>query len=511
MLKSSRNLMLAASPFALAVALAGAANAQGAGQADRLDALIKEQTSRLEELRREVKELKKKQAKTEATVLQTETAVQNAEKSSAAIAKPKTPGATGSPQAGNYVEAGSKRLSWKLPGSDVSLRIGGYAKADFIGAWGGRTNGSPDLFNPVAIATRGVATPTAPGDPNTRFHARQSRLFFEASKTNTPWGPARVLVEADFFGGADLGNEIASNSNTFRLRHAIAEVGPLLGGQFWSTFSDPSTYPEVFDFQGPGGQTFLRVPQLRYTHNFGGGLTGALAVENPEGRVRIGNGPVNGTGVAGALGPGLLNSNVATAPRDTLPDIILRARYESPELILQAAGVAARSATPLGTTPGAINGIVAESDGIWGFGFLATGQIGLPFLGHKKDNLRFQAGYLDGASRYLQDVGGQASFAFSNNLATVESITAYGGYGALQHWWTDSLRSNFVYSRVAINQPTFSSGTQLRDTQYISGNLIYSPFPEVDLGVEYQNGERTDLDGNKGNQSRVQSTIIYRF
>ncbi len=504
--------MLAASPFALAVALAGAANAQGAGQADRLDALIKEQTSRLEELRREVQQLKKKQAKTEATVLQTETAVQNAEKSSAAIAKPKTPGATGSPQNPTYVEAGSKRLTWKLPGSDVSLRIGGYAKGDFIGAWGGRTNGSADLFNPVSIATRGVATPTAPGDAQTRFHARQSRLFFEASKTDTPWGPARVLVEADFFGPADLGNEIVSNSNTFRLRHAVAEVGPVLGGQFWSTFSDPSTYPEILDFQGPGGQTFLRVPQLRYTHKFGGGLTGAFAIENPEGRIRIGNGAVNGTGVTNATaGPGILNTNFAIQPRDTLPDFILRARYESPELILQAAGVAARSATPLPNTPGVTAAGVAEADGIWGFGFLATGQFALPFLGHKKDNLRFQAGYLDGASRYLQDVGGQASFAFSSNLTTVESIVAYGGYGSLQHWWTDSLRSTFTFSRVAINQPTFSNGTQLRDTRYISGNLIYSPFPEVDVGVEYQNGERTDVDGNKGNQSRVQSSIIYRF
>src|SRR6478672_9851898 len=111
-------------------------------------------------------------------------------------------GQRGSPQYPNYVVGGDKKLSWKLPGSDVSLRIGGYAKLDAIGIAGGsRSVGASDQFNVTGIQTRGTPTGNAPGDPNTRIHGR---IFVEASKTDTPFGPARAYVEADFFGPIDL-------------------------------------------------------------------------------------------------------------------------------------------------------------------------------------------------------------------------------------------------------------------------------------------------------------------
>jgi hypothetical protein len=59
-------------------------------------------------------------------------------------------------------------------------------------------------------------------------------------------------------------------------------VGPLLAGHTWSTFVDPTTYPEILDFTGPGAEAFVRQGQVRYTYNFGGGLTASVAVENPE-------------------------------------------------------------------------------------------------------------------------------------------------------------------------------------------------------------------------------------
>ena len=503
---------MAALQLPLAAFIAGTANAQSLQDSERLEALIRAQAAQIKRHSLEMKALKKAQSK---TPRQAETASRQADRPphradtvvEAAPPAVKTPGATGSPQYPNYVVAGDKKLSWKLPGSDVSLRVGGYAKLDAIGITGGdRSVGASDQFNVPGIQTRGTPTGNAPGDPSTRIHARQSRIFVEASKTDTPFGPARAYVEADFFGPIDLGTPTVSNSSTFRLRHAYGEVGPLLAGQTWSTFVDPTTYPEVLDFTGPGGQAFIRQGQVRYTHNFGSGLTASVAVENPQSRIRIGDGPISGTGVAAAP-TGLQVIGVGPFARDSTPDFIGRIRYESPQFNLQLSGVGTRSAAPPATA--AAPGV--GGDGKFGFGALASAQIALPLF-NDKDNFRFQAGYLDGASRYLLDVASTApSVAYNATLTQFESIKSYGGFGALQHWWTDKLRTNLVYSLVKIDNPIFSGPAVARETRYGVVNLIYSPWPDVDIGAEYQYGQRIDADGRKGNQTRIQSSLIYRF
>ncbi|SIO48760.1 Porin subfamily protein [Bradyrhizobium erythrophlei] len=513
----TREPVLAALQLPLAGFIAGAANAQSPQQLERLETLVRAQAAQIEKLSAEMKTLKKGQSKTSQLAQPAsppaEKKVESKTSQQAQTASPpavKTPGAMGSPQFGypDYVVAGDKKLSWKLPGSDVSLRIGGYAKLDAIGITGGnRSVGASDQFNVFQIQTRGTPpTGTAPGDPSTRIHARQSRINIEASKTETPFGPARVFFEADFFGPIDLGTQTVSNSSTFRLRHAYGELGPVLAGQTWSTFIDPSTYAEILDFTGPGGESFARQGQVRYTHNFGGGFTGAIAVENPQSRIRIGEGPVSGTGAAPAA-TGLQVIGVGPFARDSTPDFIARIKYESPQFNLQLSGVGTRSTAP---PPTAAVPFV-PGNGHLGFGVLASGQIALPLF-NNKDNFRFQAGYLDGASRYLLDVSSTTpSVAYDATLTQFDSIKAYGGFGALQHWWTDTLRTNLVYSVAKIDNPIFSGPAVARETQYGVVNLIYSPWPEVDIGAEYQYGRRTDADGRSGYQTRIQSSLIYRF
>ena len=512
----TRELMLAALQLPLAGFIAGAANAKSPQQLERLEALVRAQAAQIEKLSVEMKTLKKGQSKpSQLAQPASPPAEKKVESKTSQLAQPasppavKTPGAMGSPQFGypDYVVAGDKKLSWKLPGSDVSLRIGGYAKLDAIGITGGnRSVGANDQFNVFQIQTRGTPTGNAPGDPSANIHARQSRINIEASKSDTPFGPARAFFEADFFGPVDLGTPTVSNSHTFRLRHAFAEVGPVLAGQSWSTFIDPSTYAELLDFTGPGGESFMRAGQVRYTHNFGGGFSGAIAVENPQSRIRIGEGPVSGTGAAPPA-TGLQVIGVGPFARDSTPDFVARIKYESPQFNLQLSGVGTRSTAP---PPTAATPIV-PGNGKLGFGVLASGQIALPLF-NKKDNFRFQTGYLDGASRYLLEVSSAApSVAYNATLTQFETIKAYGGFGAFQHWWTDALRTNLVYSVVRVDSPTFSGPAVLRGTQYGAVNLLYSPWPEVDIGAEFQYGRRTDVDGRSGYQTRIQSSLIYRF
>jgi hypothetical protein len=525
----TRELMLATLQLPLAGFIAGAANAQSPQepqQLERLETLVRAQAAQIEKLSAEMKTLKKGQSRPPQLAQPASPPAEKKVGSNTSqqpkppglpLAYPvaytalppnaKTPGAVGSPQYPNYVVAGDKPLSWKLPGSDINLQIGGYAKLDAIGITGGnRSVGANDQFNVFQIQTRGVPTGNAPGDPSTNIHARQSRIYLEASKADTPIGPARAYFEADFFGPIDLGTPTVSNSHTFRLRHAYGELGPVIAGQTWSTFIDPSTYAELLDFTGPGGDSFMRAGQVRYTQSFGGGFSGAIAVENPQSRIRIGEGPVSGTGAAPAA-TGIQTIGVGPFARDSTPDFVSRIKYESPQFNLMLSSVLTRSTAP---PPTAAVPFV-PGNGLLGFGVLASGQIALPMF-NSKDNFRFMTGYLDGASRYLLDVSSTApSVAYDATLTQFESIKAYGGFGALQHWWTDKLRSNFVYSIARINNPAYSGPTVARETQYGAVNLLYSPWPDVDIGSEFQYGRRTDADGRSGYQTRIQSSVIYRF
>src|SRR6202162_135532 len=189
----------------------------------------------------------------------------------------------------NVVTGGATKGSFKLPGSNTSVTLGGYVKLDAVfsnPSAGVHTKG--DLFlDPTAIAVG----PTAGNNERNqvKFGARESRLFV---KTNTPtaFGDLNTHVEFDFY-GAD-GNESVSNSHGFRLRHAYGTLGNLLAGQTWTNFMNPASLPDTLDFGGPVGQIFDRQAQVRWTQSFGasaggGGGQWSVGLENPETVVQI--------------------------------------------------------------------------------------------------------------------------------------------------------------------------------------------------------------------------------
>lgn len=430
-------------------------------QTARLEQLIREQQRQIEALRREVSGIKTREARRPAQ------APRGAGAGAAVAKAPDEP----------FVLKGGLPLSWRFPGTDVDIKIGGKVKADAIARIAGnQSNGAEDLFAVAAIDTRR----TRFGDDAFRIHGRETRLNVEISKKDTPLGPARAFLEGDFFGAA--GNEIVSNSDSFRLRHAFVEVGPLLAGQWWTTFSDPSAYAETLDFQGSGGQSFIRQGLVRLEHKFANGFSIAGAIENPEGRVQF--------GPAAAI----------TSSRDTVPDVVGRLRYQGGFGHVQLAGVVTQTNAP--------TGLAADKTG---YAAAISGRLNLPLIA-PKDNLRFQATYADGTNRFLQDTGASLPAVFYNPVAgQAETLKSYGGYVAFQHWWTNTLRSNLVYSYVRADLPRFAAASTFRHSQYGAANLIWSPWTEIDLGLEVQYGLREDRDGARGNQTRLQSSAVYRF
>src|SRR4051812_16111867 len=140
---------------------------------------------------------------------------------------PKLAGAS----AAGAVTGGATPGSFKLPGSNTSVTIGGYVKLDAVAS-----DRSAGVGSTADLELEAGAVPVGPSAGanernQVKLHARQSRFF---AKTSTPsnWGEVTTYLEFDLFGAS--GNESVSNSHGLRVRHAYGTLGNLLVGQTWT-------------------------------------------------------------------------------------------------------------------------------------------------------------------------------------------------------------------------------------------------------------------------------------
>ncbi len=404
------------------------------------------------------------------------------------------------------VEAGDKPKSWKLPGTNTSMNIGGYAKLDLIYDFG------PDLgdtFGAAGIAAKN--TPASNRSNSFTAHARQSRVWFK-TWTPTDWGELATHIEGDFFGGG--GNEVVSNSNHFRTRHAYGRLGPVLAGQTWSNFMGFESNAETIDFGGPVGTTFVRQAQLRYTHVFGGsGFTLSGAVENAETTGRPG---CVGTGGGAPVACGTTGSNIAV---DRSPDLTGKLVYKHSKGVV----VGRMLLRDLGTDDGGANAAagtgMASSDQTlgWGIGVNGTWRFGA------KDAIGGEFNYGEGIGRYLTGSVGLAmvcsagcSSAVGPGISGLDTANNWGGYAWYQRKWTDTIRTNIAYGYVSNSlatnsQPGVILAGYTRQVQTVHGNVIWSPVSQVNFGLEVAWGSRTIANAGTNGALRMQIGMQYKF
>ncbi len=361
--------------------------------------------------------------------------------------------------------------SFKLPGTDTSVRLGGYVKLDVIysDALAGVNSQADQTLNAA-----GIPVGTAPRQDGIDFHARQSRVNI-LTHTPTSYGSLTTFVEGDFF-GAD-GNEVVSNSHGFRLRHAYGTLGSFGAGQTWTNFMYLPALLDTLDFGGPTAQVFIRQAQVRWTEKFSGGGW-SVSLENPES---------NFTTTAGAG---------FRPDRDQFPDIVGNVQFDVGKAKLWLAALARNIRTETATA----------SDDKWGGALAFSGVV--PIFG--QNDLRF---YVFGGN----SIGRYASLAFfpdailnaSGQILSLPEII--GGYIGYRHFWTPQVRSTFAYSYGSADYPTGTPGTLNEETQSVHVNLIWSPVRDVNIGIEYQYGTRVLVNGLDGDVNRVQFSAQYNF
>lgn len=363
---------------------------------------------------------------------------------------------------------------------NTTMSIYGYAKLDVLytdTGGGGKYNYVPSAV-PLDYERDSLA------DNAFTMHARESRIGFTSS-TDTDWGKFNTKIEGDFYGTE--GNERTSNSHGMRLRLAYGELGNLRVGQDWSTLVDTSAYPETIDFGYPVGRLFVLQPLIRWTQPFEGGSF-QFALENPESYFLTKTMQDDGSFTDTTVG----RNNGS----EYVPDFIARLNLQPGYGKYSFAAMARQFSYDDGQ----------YDDSTWGAAIVANAV--LPVYG--KDNIRLALNYGTGLGRYMRaDFDDAFIDPVSNKIETNVQLGAFASY---QHFWLDSLRSTLTYS-YAGRDNDLSYVTSAADKRYqsVHANILWSPIPRIDVGLEYIWGYREVENGEDGDMNRLQGGFKYKF
>jgi hypothetical protein len=339
-------------------------------------------------------------------------------------------------------------------GQDVAMKIGGFVKADFI--YDFDPIDSTDSFDTTTIPVG------APPRTNTRFHTRQTRLSFD-----TRWladeRTIRVYVEGDFFD---------ANSERFRLRHAYGEVGPLLVGRTWTTFTDVSAAPATLDFEGSVSSVNRRQAQARWTQMLAEDIILALAVEDTRFIIQV---PEGVTGDA----------------RSPSPDFVGHLRLERDLAQYQIAGLYRIG----GFQP---TGEEVITGSAWGLNF--TGAILLAPATKTYYQILFGEGI--GSYRSLPDAAPETE-------SSDKLLPLFGWMVGFTHEWNDTWSSNFTYAENSLDNAAMQAADDVHRTSYLAVNLVWKPLERVWGGIEYLYGLRENVDREVGAANRLQVAFVF--
>ena len=367
----------------------------------------------------------------------------------------------------------------RTPGANpgTALTYGGFIKMDAMAtdtSDGRIADGSSGrlFYVPSTIPVAGAGADG--GDPYADFHAQFSRFWLSADHVTDSGDKFKGFVEMDFFGGGSnalAGNETATNTYAVTLRHAYVTWNNWLAGQTWSNFMDVAALPDAVDFVGPtDGTVFVRQAQLRYTQG-----PWSFSVENPQTTVT----PYR-TGTRFNSGD------------NALPDVTARWLTKGDWGHFTVAGMVRQFK------------LLDETD--TGASVSVSGKFNLG----KSDDIRYAVNAGQGIGRYL--AFGVGSDVVTEADGDISALDGYGGFVAWRHVFSPKVRTNLMYSASHFdNDAAFTGFGVTERTQSMHANVIYSPFPKLDLGAELIYGQRSLEDDREGDLKRLHTSVKYAF
>jgi hypothetical protein len=370
-----------------------------------------------------------------------------------------------SPTNSNVTYFGSSRRAM-MPDSPTEVGVHGLIEFQMFHDTTGLDN---NRFDTASIPVDG-------GPSQTKFNVNPTQ-FAASSVTPVSSGEINTWFSIDMNGELDRPSP--------RLRIAFAEYvdydsgWAVLGGQTYSTMLDLGAVPETLDFALPAGLWQQRQPLLRFSKSISELLTAEVSVETPENVTYI-----------------------EAEKRTRLPDFAAAGTWRLNGENIKHLRLAAL------VRDLRVEGETGATDSALGWSISGSTKVALPFLG-ARDNLKWTMHVGDGYGTQLK--GGPAEGIFNEDTSQLETISIFGTYGGVQHFWSDRFRSNLVLGYVDADNPAFADGNIFMSTSYLAADIIWSPFPTSTLGFEYLWGRREDENGESGTSSRYLLSSKFEF
>lgn len=369
--------------------------------------------------------------------------------------------------------------TFKIPGTNTTLRLNGYVQFDATFDISGRIADIENYDWASIVAVQPLdGTPDADKDGQLYFTARTTRVGLSTT-TPTDAGTVGTRIEGDFNGPNGFQGQTFTNSVLFRLRHAYGTFGNLLVGQTWTNFLDLASYPDTVDFNGPGSIALVRQPQIRYTFGLPSNLSLALALENSR------------------------NGSVGRYIPDVTAALSTSGKWGTAALHLM---------TNQYRTAGGGEGPPKQ-----GFGGALSGSFK---VGNDTLVAHLVAG--QGLGRYL--FNGITNFFGANAAGEFRLWQALAYHVGYTHVWNSTFRSNLVFSQTFFGENGIipytgpenqANGTFQENKQITQAflNTFYSFAKNAEFGIEYAYGLRHTYDNvnANGRENRINASFHYNI
>lgn len=356
----------------------------------------------------------------------------------------------------------------------VALGIGGYIKGtlqyDFDGA----------IDDGANFGTFDIPVPANPALRNQFYgNANHSTIFLSLVGKTTRFGYYQMYLQTEFSGETP-------KSYGLKLIQAYLKVGYVTAGLANSTFVDPAAGVPVISDTGPTGETSCKNIQVRYAPRFSDHLSAALAVEVPQASVTV------------------LPSDDPSVEKinQRVPDIPAYVQYEWDE---------AQSHVRLSglfrdlSYRDVLSGRNKFTAG-WALQLSGKVKVARPLT------VFYQGAYGKGYGAYINGLGGRGYDLVQAAEPGKMVAPAASSYEiGLRYDITPKFFLAGEYSETRVYKNEQLGPDAFRRMQYATISGFYNIFADLQVGLEYLYGSRTNRDGVSGHANRVQGMVKFSF
>lgn len=351
----------------------------------------------------------------------------------------------------------------------MALGIGGYVKGtmqyDFCGA----------IDYGADFTTYGIPVPVNPAQKNQFFaNVSHSTIFLKMVGRQSELGYISAYIQTNFTGG--------NGSGYLKLKKAFLSVGNVTGGLAPSTFQDGAASVPTIDDEGPSGTVTASNVLIQYKVGIGKHVMLAVSAEMPAAAYTLGES--------------------TESIRQRCPDIPVYAQYS------WAGGRSHIRLSGLFRQLSYRDMIKNENRFQTGWAIQLSGMSYLP----ANMTLFYQGAYGAGYQRYINDLAGTGlDLIPAREAGKMIAPGALAIVGGLKYQPMSNLFISSSYSQCRVYKQTYMSHDTYRYGQYIVANLFYSIIPDMQLGVEYLHGMRTNINNEHGTANRIMAMFKYSF